>query len=268
VTRLKLRSDVALVLTCVGLFVAAAAQVRTSQGTALYVAVATVSAPVISTANAIVAAARAYALGRQDLEAVLAELGRLRREGTQLRLTNHVLTAEVAMMRQASRLLAAFPDLGEGSVLGRVVARDILGSRSLIVDRGRRDGVQLDAPVLGEGGVLGRIDRVTDNSARVQLLSHPAAAMAARLTEVPGEGLLVGGDQPRLTGFPPYTKIPTEAVVLTTGSEGIYPPGLVVGTTGEARNEGLFTLVPVILTANPAETATVLILRALPGAPR
>ena len=92
--------------------------------------------------------------------------------------------------------------------------------------------------------------------------------MAARIVNVAGEGLLVGGEQPRLTGYPPYTEVPAGAMVLTTGSEGIYPPGLVVGITGEARTEGIFTVVPVTLAARPAETAAVLVLRALPGAPR
>lgn len=258
----------ALVLTCVGLFVAAAAQVRTPQGTSLHVAVAAVSAPVVEATNAVASAVAAFKLGRRDLESVLAELAQRRSESERLHLANQVLTAQVAMLLEASQLLAAFPDLAKGSVLSRVVARDILGSHALFLDSGRRDGLQLDAPVLGESGVLGRVDRIGEDSARVQLLSHPAAALAARIVNVAGEGLLVGGEQPRLTGYPPYTEVPAGAMVLTTGSEGIYPPGLVVGITGEARTEGIFTVVPVTLAARPAETAAVLVLRALPGAPR
>lgn len=262
------RPPLLLALACLGLYVASAAQVRTPRGTALGVAAATVARPLVLAASAVGTLFRDLSAGQRDLRNTLAELARLRSENERLRRDNQMLTADLVLLRQGSRLLAAFPSTSENAVLARVMARDTLVAHALVLDRGSADGVAVDAPVLAETGVVGRVDRVSATGARVQLLSHPSAAAAARIVGVEGEALLAGGDRPTLTGLPPYTQVPAGLPVVTTGSEGIYPPDLLLGTTGEARTEGYFTLVPVTLAARPADVATALVLasrrRALP----
>jgi rod shape-determining protein MreC len=261
VGRLRLRSDLALPVVCVGLYIAAAAQVRSPRGSALTIAVAAVSAPVLAVTDAVGDAWEAFLAGRSSLETTLEELGKLRREAAELHHTNQLLAAELLATRQGSRLLAAFPQLSEGTVLARVVARDAAITHSMRLDRGRADGVRLDAPVLAERGVLGRVDRVWEHGCRVQLLTHPAAAAAAKPVGLDVEGLVQGGDRPRMTGLPPYTKVAPDTPVMTTGSEGIYPAGLLLGSTMEARTEGLFTVVPLQLAAHPADVVVVLLLQ-------
>ncbi len=259
--RIRLRPDLAIVLACVALYVGSALQVRIPGGqTALSYAATSIAAPAVALANVVGAAWEDFLTGQRDLRSTLAELGRLREERAELRRANQLLGAEVAELRQASRLLAAFPSLADHAVLARVLARDLLRTHSLRLDRGSADGVRVDAAVLAENGLLGRVDRVLEHSARVQLLSHPAAAAAAAIQGVQSEGLLVGGDQPRVTGLPPYTKVEPETPVVSTGSEGIYPPGMLFGSALEARNEGLFTVVPVMLAASPTEVTVVLVL--------
>lgn len=258
--RLRLRPDLALVLVCAGLYVGAAAQARMAGGTALSLAVTTISTPLVALGNLAGETWEDLWQGRRDLRATLAELERVRAEAGELRRSNQLLSAELAMLRQGSRLLAAYPALAEHATVARVVARDIVRAHTILLDRGRADGVRLDSPVLAESGLLGRVERVQEHAARVQLLSHPAAAAAARVVGVPPEGLLVGGDQPRLTGLPPYTQVAVDQPVVSTGSEGIYPAGLLFGTTLESKLEGIFTIVPVRLAAQPAEVMVVLVL--------
>ncbi|MBZ5588355.1 MAG: rod shape-determining protein MreC [Acidobacteriia bacterium] len=264
--RIRLRPDLAIVLVCVALYVGSAVQVRTPRGeTALSFAAASIAAPAVALGNAAGTAWEDFRLGQRDLRATLRELGRVREESAELRRTNQLLGAEVAELRQGSRLLAAYPSLADRAVLARVVARDLLRTHSLRLDRGSADGIRPDAAVLAESGLLGRVDRVLDHSARVQLLTHPAAAAAAAIAGIQSEGLLLGGDQPRVTGLPPYTKVPPDTLVVSTGSEGIYPPGMLFGSAMEARNEGLFTVVPVQLAAHPTEVTVVLVLTAAGG---
>jgi rod shape-determining protein MreC len=261
VVRIRLRPDLAIVLVCVALYVGSAVQVRTPRGeTALSLAAASIAAPAVAVANAAGSAWDDFRTGQRDLRVTLGELGRLRDERAELRRTNQLLEAEVAELRQGSRLLAAYPSLADHAVLARVLARDLLRTHSLRLDRGSAEGVRVDAAVLAENGLLGRVDRVLEHSARVQLLDHPAAAAAAGIVGVQVEGLLVGGDQPRVTGLPPYTKVPPDTRIVSTGSEGIYPPGMLFGSALEARNEGLFTVVPVQLAARPSEVTVVLVL--------
>jgi len=269
VIRVRLRPDLTIILVCAALYVGSAAQVRSPGGrTALSLAVTTMATPAVAAANAVGAAWEDFRAGRRSLRSTLAELGRLREESGELRRANQLLEAEVAELRQGSALLAAYPSLTEHAVLARVVARDLLRTHSLRLDRGSAEGVRPDSAVLAETGLLGRIDRVLEHSSHVQLLSHPAAAAAATIPGVNSEGLLVGGDSPHITGLPPYTKVAPDTPVLSTGSEGIYPPGMLFGSALEARTEGLFTVVPVQLAARPTEVTVVLVLAPITkGAP-
>jgi len=260
VLRLHLRADFSLLLACLALYVASAAQVRSAQGSALTTALFALWSPVPRLAASLGDLWDNWVVGRADLEATLDEHAALRREVARLRETNQALAADLLALRQGSALLAGLPQLAARATLARVITRDVLVSHTMRLDRGRLDGVRVDAPVLGEHGVLGRVDQLADRSCRVQLLSHPSAAAAARLVDLAGEGLLMGGDRPTLTGLPPYLEVPGGTLVVTTGSEGIYPPGLLLGETGDARTEGLFTIVPVRLAARPADAAVVLVL--------
>jgi len=265
VARLRLRSDLALPIVCVGLYIVAAAQVRSPRGSALTIAVAAVASPVLAVVDAVGNAWQSFLAGRADLAKTLEELERLRHETAQLHHTNQLLAAELLATRQGSRLLAAFPQFSEGTVLARVVARDAAVTHSMRLDRGRADGVRVDAPVLAERGVLGRVDRVWEHGSRVQLLTHPAAAAAAKPIGLDVEGLVQGGDRPTMTGLPPYTTVTPDTPVVTTGSEGIYPPGLLLGSTLEARTHGLFTVVPMQLAAHPSDVVVVLLLQPAGG---
>ena len=259
--RVRLRPDLAIILICAGLYVGAAAQARKPMGqTALSLAMTAIAEPVEALANAGGSAWDDFCAGQRSLRATLAELGRLRDEGSELRRMNQLLSAEVEELRRGSRLIAAYPSLQDHAVLARVVARDLMRTHTLRLDRGSAEGVHPDSAVLAETGFLGRIDRVLEHSSRVQLLNHPAAAAAAMIPGINSEGLLVGGDQPHITGLPPYTKVAPGAEVLSTGSEGIYPPGMRFGLALECRNEGLFTVVPVQLSARPTEVTVVLVL--------
>ena len=258
--RFRVRSSHALLLVCGGLYVAAAAQVRGPRGSSLAVGLNAAAAPVLAAVNAAGAAWSDLREGQRDLDVLLAELAAMRAANDELRRTNQLLAAELAGLRQGSRLLADFPSFTAGAVVARGVAREGLTTHSLRLDRGTAAGIGAAAAVLAASGVLGRVDRVSEHSCRVQLLSHPAAAAAARVVGIEREALLLGGDRPSLTGLPPYTEVPVGTPVFTTGSEGIYPPGLLLGSTLEARTEGLFTEVDVQLAAHPANVAVAMVL--------
>lgn len=257
---LRLRTELALVVICVGLYIGAAAQVRTGRGTALTLALNAVLAPVTAAANALGRWWSVFWLGEQGLSETVAELGRLREEAEELRRANQLLTAELATLRQGSQLLARFSSLAEHAVLARVQSRDAVLTHTMLLDRGRADGVRLDAPVLAGEGLLGRVDRVSERASRVQLLTHPAAAAAVRIVGIAAEGLLVGGTQPAVTQLPPYTEVAPDTPVVSSGAEGIYPPGLLVGTTLAGSTRGLFTVVPVLLAARATDATVVLVL--------
>ncbi len=257
---LRFRSHVVLVAVCLLLYVGAAAQVRTPRGNALYVAVAAVTRPVLTAANWIGGVWVSLLEHGSSLRTVRSDLRRLRTETERLRRENQLLAAELSSLRQGNALLSSFPSLLDGAVVARVVARDLVTSHTIRLDRGLADGVRRDAPVVAGAGILGRVDRVGSHSARVQLLTHPAAAAAARVVGVEGEYLLMGADPPHLTGLPPFIEIPRGTPILSTGSEGIYPPGLLLGTSGDVSSDRVFTVVDVVPAADPTEVTVVLVI--------
>ncbi|MCX7895991.1 MAG: rod shape-determining protein MreC [Thermoanaerobaculum sp.] len=258
--RLALRPDLSLALVCLGLYVATAAQVRLGSGTALAVAYQAFAQPVAQAVGHLTALAQDLAVGRQDWQKTLAQLQQLKEENQRLARENQILASELLILRQAHGLLGSFPSFQRQAILAAVVSRDLLGTHTLVVNRGRRHGVERDSAVVATEGVLGRVDLVWEEAARVQLLSHPAAAAAARVVGVEGEALLLGGERPRLEGLPPYTEVPVKSPVVTTGSEGIYPPGLPLGITGKSEVGAMFTVVPVTLVARPEDAVAVLLL--------
>jgi rod shape-determining protein MreC len=264
VVHLRLRADLALIVVCAGLYVGAAAQARNDGGTTLSRALTTLAKPLLAAANVLGQTWADFISGRRSVASLTAELKRLHAENGALRRDNQLLAAEAGVLRQGSHLLATFPSLSEHAVVARVIARDIVRSHTVRLDRGSEDGVRLDGAVLADAGLLGRVDRLQPHNSRVQLLTHPAAAAAARIVGVRSEALLMGGDPPHLTGLPPYTQVAPDTPVVSTGSEGIYPAGLLLGKTLDAHLEGIFTVVPVRLAADPAEVMVVIVLRPPP----
>ncbi len=257
---LRLRSDISLVVACLGLYIVAAAQVRHPQGSSLAIALAAAAQPVHHATQAVITALAQLRERMRDASATRTALEQAREEIEELRRVNQMLAVEVTALREANRLVATLPPAFDRVILARVVARDTVGEHVATIDRGRRHGVMPDAPVLASEGVVGRVERVGERVARVQLLSHPQAAAAARVLGTEREVLLTGGDWPTVTGLPADTVLAEGTPIVTTGSEGIYPPGLLLGFSQEATVDSVLTQVPVRLAVHPAGVTVVAVL--------
>ena len=119
-----------------------------------------------------------------------------------------------------------------------VISRDgVPWFRSLTIDRGTTSGVTLNAPVMSPTGVVGRVIAVGPNAARVQVLldRDSGAGVVVERTRVSGvvSGQVVqpeaGADDLILKYVPERAEIAEGDVVVTSGADGIYPKGLVVG---------------------------------------
>jgi rod shape-determining protein MreC len=150
-----------------------------------------------------------------------------------------VAAAESA--REAERLrelLALRRSAPLETVAARVVARDGMPwFRSLTLDRGETDGVALDAPVLSPTGVVGRVFATGPRAARVQVLldRDAAAGVLVERSRVPGvvsgqvSGPEAGAEDLLLKYVPERADVAVGDLVVTSGLDGIYPKGLMVG---------------------------------------
>jgi rod shape-determining protein MreC len=118
--------------------------------------------------------------------------------------------------------------------------------RTVTVDKGTSDGVLADMAVLAPAGVVGRVTRATARAALVQLIVDRSAAVGVVVERTRVQGIAVGlGDGTLRTDFIPVTgDVVNGDVLVTSGIDGLYPEGFVVGTvTSVARGDGLYQVI-------------------------
>jgi rod shape-determining protein MreC len=126
------------------------------------------------------------------------------------------------------------------------VAAEIIGAaaspdfRTLTIDKGTRDGVRADMSVIAPAGVVGRLVVPSLRSAKVQLLIDRNAAAGAIIERTRAQGVVVGGgdDRLRMEYVSEVFDIAVGDVVVTSGIDGIYPKGFVIGQIESVERSG------------------------------
>jgi rod shape-determining protein MreC len=109
--------------------------------------------------------------------------------------------------------------------------------RTIVIDRGARDGITVGMPVVTRQGLVGRILNVSANASRVLLITDPTSSISGRLQTTRAEGSVIG----QLSGDLNMTFIPLDAsvqqgdLVITSGLGGNLPPDIVIGQVTSRR---------------------------------
>lgn len=148
-------------------------------------------------------------------------------------------------------------------------------TRKLVIDRGAKQGVALGAPVVNEQGVLGQVTRLFPLSAEVTLLSDKDAAIPVLNGRTQQRAAAFGGvnDALELRFIAANADVQPGDPILTSGLDGVYPPGLAVATVQhvDRRAEGGFARVSLKTAAQMDNVHHVLVLepmsRQLPARP-
>jgi rod shape-determining protein MreC len=141
-------------------------------------------------------------------------------------------------------------------------------SRKVVIDRGTTQGVQRGAPVVNEAGVLGQVTRVHPLTAEVTLLTDRDAAIPVlnartqqRSAAFGGAG---GGANPgmELRFMAGNADVQAGDLLLTSGIDGVYPPGLPVARVlaVERRADTGFARIALAPAAPPDGVRHVLVL--------
>jgi rod shape-determining protein MreC len=155
--------------------------------------------------------------------------------------------------REAERLremLQLRRDLPWATVAAEVIAREgAPWARTITLDKGSSEDVRLNAAVISATGVVGRVIAVGPHASRVQLILDGQAGVGVRIERSRVTGVLVAqpgmptasiGDLV-LKYVPSLGDVVVGDVVVTSGLDRLYPPGLVVGRVrSAARGSGLF----------------------------
>jgi rod shape-determining protein MreC len=185
------------------------------------------------------------------LRGVRAENTSLRQQVADLQVR---LQAEHALAER-SRTLQQLLALKTSATLPTLAADVIAGNpnpdmRTITIDRGSAEGVQPDMAVIAPSGVVGRVVGSTAaHAARVQLIIDRNAAAGAIIERTRAGGMVTGSDESpslRMDLVSNLADVKPGDRVVTSGVDGIYPNGFMIGTVASAeRGGGLYLAITV-----------------------
>jgi len=229
---------VRLLLLWVVLELAAAAQVRSPTGGPLLVSwVRTATQPVVWVTQGVWQGLGDLARGTGSIRRLTSQNRQLRVEVERLRARLLLLQEDLAASREAARgMPQAAPVVDTGGTVGRCTYRNLAEGRMVVqVPVGHQ--ARRDSPVIGAGGVVGRVVQASRSSCWVELITHPAAAVAVRSDRGEIEGLVAGNGTAELqVQYVRRRATVTRGMVLvTSGADGIHLPGIPVARVTTVR---------------------------------
>ena len=203
----------------------------------------------------------------------------VRRENAHLLEENVRLRADVVGLAEAraeNERLRRLVHYDEASPGPKVVAR-VLGINpdpnrlTLRIDRGEGDGVRRGQAVVTADGVVGQVLRATASAAEVLVVLDSNSRLGGRIQRTRARvGISgAGDDQPLKLEYLLRTEDLEEGdLVVTSGTDGVYPPGLVVGrvTSVQRQTSGMFLNAGVLPAVNFTKAEEVVVLAPQPAA--
>ena len=229
---IRQRTGYLFMAVIIGHIILISAQVNTARGVPLLEAVTFGTfAEVQRGASSMIGGVRTSWDDYLALQSVRSDNEQLRREVAQLQ----VALQQQRALAQQSRTLVDLLKLREGTKLDTVAAGVIAGSaspdfRTLTIDKGSADGLRPDMAVIAPAGVVGRIITPSARAAKVQLLIDRNAAAGAIVERSRAQGVVEGtGGSLQLNYVSGTADVKSGDVVSTSGIDGIYPKGFVIG---------------------------------------
>lgn len=182
---------------------------------------------------AIVDGVRNFWSGYVALRQVHAENGALKHELQTLQVRLQQEHAEAQRTDNLRQLL----ELRERANL-ETTAADVIAAaaspefRTVTIDKGTNEGLAADMAVISPAGVVGRVILPASRASKVQLLIDRNAAAGALIERTRVQGVVEGfGDGSlRMEYVPGSSDVKPGDLVVTSGIDGIYPKGFVIGT--------------------------------------
>jgi rod shape-determining protein MreC len=213
--------------------------------------------------------AQAYVRGLADARRAADQAHRLLAAQSQRAEQVVPLSAENARLRA---LLELAPRLPVKSLAAEVLyeAPDPF-SRRLLIDRGARQGVVAASPVMNEEGVIGQVTRVYPLNAEVTLLVDKDAAIPVMNQRTLARSAAYGApasaesSEMELRFMPANADVQVGDLLVTSGVDGIYPPGLPVAKVAkvERQAESAFARIALKPVAGPDGVLHLLVLQPL-----
>jgi rod shape-determining protein MreC len=196
----------------------------------------------------------------------------------QLLAANELLTVQALRSENAQlrRLLEARERLPRESTLAEILyqGRDPF-SRKVIIDKGRQQGVQPGQAVIDDLGVVGQVTRVYPLLSEVTLITDKEQRTPVQVVRNGLRAIIYGGGDRgtlELTYTATNADVLADDVLVTSGIDGTYPPGLPVAKVSRIEQDAAYSFAKItcVPTAGTDQNRQVLVLSRemnLPAAP-
>lgn len=239
---IRLRAGYLFLAVVVGHVVLISAQVNARTGVPILEAVAFgVFAEVQRAASSVVYGVRGAWTGYVDLRGVHDENLALRRQLADAQVQLQEQRALAARSRSLESILNLRDTLDLQTTAARIVGTAASPEfRTVTIDKGEAQGLRADMAVIAPAGVVGRVVIAGSRAARVQLLVDRNAAAGALIERSRAQGVLIGSGEGRLTleYVSEVSDVAVGDIVATSGIDGIYPKGLVLGRVEHVERSG------------------------------
>jgi rod shape-determining protein MreC len=239
VVDIRRRTGYLFLAVIVGHVILISTQVTTKRGVPmLEEAVFGVFSEVQRGANAVTSGVHTWWQDYFALQQVQSENEQLKKDIGELRVR---LQQERALAQQTQSLQKLL-DLKGSTALETTGANVIAGGaspefRTITIDKGTGDGLRADMAVIAPAGVVGRVIQPSGRASKVQLLIDRNAAAGALIERTRAQGVVIGSgaDDLRMEYVPGSADLKAGDVVVTSGIDGIYPKGFVIGQIQSIR---------------------------------
>jgi rod shape-determining protein MreC len=241
----------------------AALQVQTASGSPVLLSwIRSAVEPAIVTAERTFDLCVDLGLGIRGLQELIADNRRMRLRLEEIQAREMLLQTDLEALRQIGNFGGVGGELEAGALIGRCSYRDLAGGR-MEVRTATQVHLRRDTPVVAAEGLVGRIVRSEGQRHWLQLLTHAAAAVAVQTEDslVHGLALGTGGDALTIAYVPRQAVLERGDLLVTSGADGIYPPGIPTARVIRVReSDEPFLEITAASTADNRMTRMVLIL--------
>ena len=177
------------------------------------------------------------------------DINNLKQENEELRDKNSKLEQslrELENIKTQNETLKEYLNLTEKygeykTIPGYIINKDISNySKTIVINLGKKDGIQENMTVIGDEGLVGHVISVTENTSKVQTIIDTASSVSCVMSTTDDSVVCKGTLDD--TSVLKAMYIPTDANVVqgdsieTSGLGGIYPKGIHVGTVKKVNN--------------------------------
>jgi len=202
-----------------------------------------------------------------------AENERLRKRIVELEMERNRFFEAEATDQLLRQLLDFRSQLSSASMTASIIANSASAwFQSCSIDKGSADGVRKGMYVVTPLGVVGRVVDVAARSAKVLLLTDANSGIDVMVQRTRARGIVSGSlENGTVLKYVKRTEdIQVGDRLITSGLDGVFLKGLMVGTVSKVRkqNLGLFQTIEVMPAISPARVEIVLVVNATADQPQ